>query len=152
MSRAQIEKKFRQHLGRTPQARNQACPDSEIRQLLTDTDLPLKYVAELAGFDYMEYMCAVFKRRLACPPGHFGRGSASGDRPPASLLRLPCGVGWRARKLAGVIRLMGGRRSRGDSWERRCLRRINPACRASGTATGAGLWVRCAGGPAQLPP
>lgn len=90
MSRAQIEKKFRQHLGRTPQAEIRRVQMARIRQLLTDTDLPLKYVAELAGFDYMEYMCAVFKRQHGMPPGAFRERQR--QRRPASCVAVAAAV------------------------------------------------------------
>ncbi len=69
MSRAQIEKKFRQHLGRSPQAEIRRVQINRIRQLLIETDLPLKRIAEMTGFEYMEYMSAVFKRATGRAPG-----------------------------------------------------------------------------------
>ncbi|MFT3830533.1 MAG: DNA-binding transcriptional regulator [Opitutaceae bacterium] len=69
MSRAQIEKKFRQHLGRSPQAEIRRVQIQRIKQLLVETDLPLKRIAEMTGFDYMEYMSAVFKRATGQTPG-----------------------------------------------------------------------------------
>ncbi|HLP02922.1 MAG TPA: DNA-binding transcriptional regulator [Opitutaceae bacterium] len=69
MSRAQIEKKFRQHLGRSPQAEIRRVQIQRIKQLLIETDLPLKRIAEMTGFDYMEYMSAVFKRTTGLTPG-----------------------------------------------------------------------------------
>jgi LacI family transcriptional regulator len=73
VSRAQLEKKFRQHLGRTPQAEIRRVQVARIRQLLADTDLPLKSIAELTGFDYMEYMCVVFRRLTGETPGSYRR-------------------------------------------------------------------------------
>lgn len=73
MSRAQIERKFRQHLGRSPQAEIRRVQVLKIRQLLCDGDLPLKCIAELTGFDYMEYMSVVFKRTTGLSPGAYRR-------------------------------------------------------------------------------
>lgn len=73
VSRAQLEKKFRQYLGRSPQAEIRRVQVARIRQLLTETDLPLKRIAELTGFDYMEYLCVVFRRLTGETPGAFRR-------------------------------------------------------------------------------
>ena len=42
VSRAQLEKKFRQYLGRTPQAEIRRVQIARIRQLLAESDLPLR--------------------------------------------------------------------------------------------------------------
>jgi LacI family transcriptional regulator len=81
VSRAQLEKKFRQHLGRTPQAEIRRVQVARIRQLLADTDLPLKSIAELTGFDYMEYMCVVFRRLTGETPGSYRRRQQPRSRP-----------------------------------------------------------------------
>ena len=70
-SRSQLEKKFRRCLGRSPQAEIRRVQVAKIRQLLLETDFPLKKIAELAGFEYVEYMCVVFKRLVGDSPGGF---------------------------------------------------------------------------------
>jgi LacI family transcriptional regulator len=70
-SRSQIERKFRQHFGRSPQAEIRRIQLRKIRQLLLETDFPLKRIAELTGFEHMEYMCVLFKRATGLPPGVF---------------------------------------------------------------------------------
>jgi len=80
VSRAQLEKKFRQHLGRSPQAEIRRVQVARIRQLLADTDLPLKSIAELTGFDYMEYMCVVFRRLTGETPGTYRRSRQPRNR------------------------------------------------------------------------
>ncbi|HLP08313.1 MAG TPA: DNA-binding transcriptional regulator [Opitutaceae bacterium] len=72
-SRSQLEKKFRRYLGRSPQAEIRRVQLERIRQLLADTDLPLKRIAELSGFEYMEYMCVVFRRLTGETPGAYRR-------------------------------------------------------------------------------
>ena len=59
-SRSQLEKKFRRHLGHSPQAEIRRVQFNKIKQLLLETDFPLKKIAELAGFEHVEYMCDVF--------------------------------------------------------------------------------------------
>jgi LacI family transcriptional regulator len=68
-SRSQLEKKFRRCLGRSPQAEIRRVQVAKIRQLLIETDFPLKRIAELTGFEYVEYMCVVFKRLTGDSPG-----------------------------------------------------------------------------------
>ena len=70
-SRSQMERKFRQHIGRSPQAEIRRVQLKKIRQLLLETDFPLKRIAELTGFEHMEYMCVLFKRMTGSSPGTF---------------------------------------------------------------------------------
>jgi len=68
-SRSQLEKKFRRYLGRSPQAEIRRVQIAKIKQLLHETDFPLKKIAELTGFEHVEYMCVVFKRLTGESPG-----------------------------------------------------------------------------------
>jgi LacI family transcriptional regulator len=68
-SRSQMERKFRQHIGRSPQSEIRRVQLRKIRQLLLETDFPLKRIAELTGFEHMEYMCVLFKRMTGSSPG-----------------------------------------------------------------------------------
>jgi LacI family transcriptional regulator len=70
-SRSQIEKKFRKAIGRSPQAEIRRVQVAKIRQLLAETEFPLKRIAELAGFEHTEYMCVVFKRLTGTSPGAY---------------------------------------------------------------------------------
>jgi len=70
-SRSQLEKKFRRYLGRSPQAEIRRVQVVKIRQLLFETNFPLKKIAELAGFEHVEYMCVVFKRLTGDSPGSY---------------------------------------------------------------------------------
>lgn len=72
-SRSQLEKKFRRFLGRSPQAEIRRVQIERIRRLLVETDYPLKKLAELTGFEHVEYMSVVFKRITALTPGEFRR-------------------------------------------------------------------------------
>lgn len=74
-SRSQLEKKFRRFLGRSPQAEIRRVQMEKVKQLLIETDFPLKKVAELTGFEHVEYMCVVFKRLTGESPGRFRKGS-----------------------------------------------------------------------------
>jgi LacI family transcriptional regulator len=70
-SRSQLEKKFRRFIGRSPQAEIRRVQVAKIRQLLFETNFPLKKIAELAGFEHVEYMCVVFKRLTGASPGEY---------------------------------------------------------------------------------
>jgi LacI family transcriptional regulator len=72
-SRSQLEKKFRRHIGRSPQAEIRRVQVAKIRQLLAESDFPLKRIAELTGFEYIEYMSVVFKRLVGESPGAYRR-------------------------------------------------------------------------------
>ncbi len=70
-SRSLLEKKFRRFIGRSPQAEIRRVQVARIRQLLVETDLPLKEIADLTGFEHVEYLCVVFKRIAGEPPGSY---------------------------------------------------------------------------------
>lgn len=72
-SRSLLEKKFRQHLGRSPHSEIRRVQVGKIKQLLVETDFPLKKIAELTGFEHVEYMCVLFKRTTGTSPGEYRR-------------------------------------------------------------------------------
>lgn len=94
VSRAQLEKKFRQHLGRSPQAEIRRVQVARIRQLLAETALSLKEIAGQTGFAYMEYMCVVFRRLTGETPGAYRRrcfrGRSGGDHRGETPGRMKC--------------------------------------------------------------
>jgi LacI family transcriptional regulator len=77
-SRSQLEKKFRQYLSRSPQMEIRRVQVAKIKQLLLETDFPLKRIAELAGFEHVEYMCVVFKRLTNESPGGYRKKNQAG--------------------------------------------------------------------------
>jgi LacI family transcriptional regulator len=70
-SRSFLERKFRQHLKRSPQAEIRRVQSSRIKQLLTETDFTLERISELSGFEHPEYMSVVFKRLFGETPGQY---------------------------------------------------------------------------------
>jgi len=78
-SRSQLEKKFRQFLGRSPQAEIRRVQVAKIRQLLTETDFPLKKIAELTGFEHVEYPRVLFKRLTGDSPGVYRKNTQIKD-------------------------------------------------------------------------
>jgi LacI family transcriptional regulator len=82
-SRSLLEKKFRQHLGRSPHAEIRRVQVGKIKQLLVETDFPLKKIAELTGFEHVEYMCVLFKRTTGNSPGEYRKQHQSlSNQPP----------------------------------------------------------------------
>jgi len=73
MSRRGLEKKFQQLIKRTPLEEIQEVRFRRVRQLLLETDYVLPQVAEMAGFQYQEYMVRFFKKRTGITPGQFRR-------------------------------------------------------------------------------
>lgn len=70
-SRSQLEKRFRRHLGWSPQMEIRRVQLAKMKQLLLETDFPLKKIAELTGFEHVEYLCVFFKRATGEAPGAF---------------------------------------------------------------------------------
>ena len=44
---------------------------NRVKQLLTETDLPLEQIAERAGFPHVEYLSVAFRREVGMPPSQF---------------------------------------------------------------------------------
>jgi len=70
-SRSQLEKKFRRFIGRSPQAEIRRVQLARAKELLSETDLPLKTIAAMTGFEHIEYLSVVFKRMTSESPGQF---------------------------------------------------------------------------------
>jgi LacI family transcriptional regulator len=73
LARTQLEQKFRRYFGRSPQAEIRRVQVVRIRQLLHETDLPLRTVAELVGIPSAEYLTVFFKRETGETPGRYRR-------------------------------------------------------------------------------
>jgi LacI family transcriptional regulator len=85
--RARLERGFRTFLGRSPQAEIRRIQLLNIKQLLIETDLPLKQIAQLTGFEHVEYLSVTFKRIVGETPGRFRRAArdSSGSGPCKSI-------------------------------------------------------------------
>lgn len=70
-SRSQLEKKFRRYIGRSPQAEIRRVQLARVKEFLTESDLPLKNIASLTGFEHIEYLSVVFKRMTGESPGQY---------------------------------------------------------------------------------
>lgn len=78
-SRSQLEKKFRRFIGRSPQAEIRRVQLARAKELLTETDLPLKSIAALTGFEHIEYLSVVFKRMTGESPGAYRKRTRPGQ-------------------------------------------------------------------------
>ncbi|MCR9201141.1 MAG: DNA-binding transcriptional regulator [Planctomycetaceae bacterium] len=73
LSRRQLERRFRQHLDTTPREEITAVQIRRLKQLLTETELPLEQIAPLAGYRHAESMSVTFKRETGQTPGGYRR-------------------------------------------------------------------------------
>lgn len=80
LSRSVLQRRFRQHLGKTIHDELLNVRLRRACQLLSETDFPLIDVAEQCGFRYQEYMGAVFRARLDKTPAEFRRTARQAHR------------------------------------------------------------------------
>ena len=83
-SRSVLERRFREHLGRSPQAELRAVQLRRVRQLLAETDWTLPRIAEATGIKHPEYLSVIFKRETDQTPGQFRQAVQSGNCRPKS--------------------------------------------------------------------
>lgn len=76
-SRSVLERRFREHLGHSPQEELRAIQLRRIKELLTETDWTLPRIAAAAGIEHPEYLSVVFKRETGQTPGQFRQGPGS---------------------------------------------------------------------------
>jgi len=92
-SRSFLERRFRQHLKRSPQAEIRRVQCGRVKQLLTETNFTLEKISELSGFEHPEYMSVVFKRLFEQTPGQYRKQMRASiqnsiiSRPPAASRR-----------------------------------------------------------------
>ncbi|SMP44420.1 transcriptional regulator, AraC family [Neorhodopirellula lusitana] len=75
LSRRQLERRFREVLGRTPHEQITAMQVDRVKQLLRETDMTLERISPKAGYHHKERLSAVFKRETGEPPGEYRRRS-----------------------------------------------------------------------------
>lgn len=73
LSRSVLERRFRKVVGRSINAEIVRLRLNRAVELLTETNLELKVIAQRAGFGTQSYMNAVFQEKLARTPGSFRR-------------------------------------------------------------------------------
>ena len=73
LSRSIFYQRFHDALGRSPHHEILRMQLERVRSLLTQTDLPLKKIADLAGFNSASYLHVAFKRELGLTLGDYRR-------------------------------------------------------------------------------
>lgn len=71
LTRRDLESRFRRILGCTPHKEIVRVRIDRVKQLLSETDLPMGRVAQLAGYTHVEYMSAAFKKRVGLSPRQY---------------------------------------------------------------------------------
>lgn len=71
MTRRAFELRFQSLLGRTPHQEIIRQRVERVKNLLIETDLPLKTIARTTRFEHEEYMSVVFRRATGMPPGKY---------------------------------------------------------------------------------
>ena len=78
LSRRQLERGFRDLLGRTPAEEIRRVRIERARQLLATTDIPVAHVARACGFTSAAYLATAFRRGCGTTPLEFRRGCLAG--------------------------------------------------------------------------
>jgi LacI family transcriptional regulator len=71
LSRSVFERRFARLFGHSPKAEIVRARLDRIKQLLAETELPLKQIAARIGFEHPEYMNVVFKEQTGQTPGQY---------------------------------------------------------------------------------
>ena len=72
-ARRSLDRRFRQHVGRTVHSEIQHARIRRARELLTRSNLPIAQVAYKCGFGGREYFTTAFTRMTGCSPGAYRR-------------------------------------------------------------------------------
>ncbi|MEP4078327.1 substrate-binding domain-containing protein [Haloferula sp.] len=71
ISRRSLERRMRHYFGHSPSELIADVRVARIKQLLEETDFPLKRIAGLAGFTHDEHMAVFFRKQVGDPPGKY---------------------------------------------------------------------------------
>lgn len=83
LSRASLERRFRQYLNRTPLQEIRRIRVAHVRQLLTATDLPLKDIASRCGYSSASRLIESFQQEAGQGPSSYRRQIAQERKPAA---------------------------------------------------------------------
>ena len=73
VSRATLERRFAQRLGRTPREEILRVQLDQVKRLLEHTDQSLRKIADGTGFKTASHLSVVFKRAVGCSPSEYRR-------------------------------------------------------------------------------
>ncbi len=88
VSRTSLERKFRQHLNRSPQTEIRAVQMRRAKELLIGTDFTLEHIAGLCGFEHPEYLSVMFKRIYQQTPGEYRKAHSKPFKEKPSQRKL----------------------------------------------------------------
>ena len=75
MTRSTLARHFVKVLGRGPKEEMNRVQIERVMELLSTTDYSLATIARLTGFNYIESMCKLFKKRTGRSPGEYRKES-----------------------------------------------------------------------------
>lgn len=82
LSRRVLEDRFKKAVGRTPHEEIVRLQIEQVKELLTETDLSMKAIADRAGFRHVEYLSVVFKKKVGQAPSHYRSRQSAGQKRP----------------------------------------------------------------------
>jgi LacI family transcriptional regulator len=71
LSRSTLDRRFRQIIGHSPKDEILRVRLNRAKQLLAETDFPQALIAEKVGFEHVEYLSRIFKKRVGKTPSEF---------------------------------------------------------------------------------
>lgn len=80
LSRSVLKRRFRAVLGRSVHEEIVRMRIKRAQELLSQTDMPIRLIAERTGFHHQEYLGVVFKARTGRTPGDYRRRSGTGPK------------------------------------------------------------------------
>jgi LacI family transcriptional regulator len=81
ISGSTLNRRFAAYLRRSPKEEIHRVQLERVMRLLSTTKLPLLKIAEQAGFQHVESMCRLFKRKTGMSPGQYRTRWAEGANP-----------------------------------------------------------------------
>ena len=74
LSRSTLDRRFIQIMGHSPKDEILRVRLNRAKQLLAETDFSQALIAEKVGFEHVEYLSRIFKKRVGKNPSEFRRG------------------------------------------------------------------------------
>ena len=71
MSRRTLERRMQKYFGRSPAELIAEIRLARIKQLLEETNFPLRKIARLTGYVHQEHMAMFFRKQVGLPPGKY---------------------------------------------------------------------------------
>jgi LacI family transcriptional regulator len=81
LSRSVFERRFDRLFGHTPKTEILRARLERIKQLLAETEMPLKLIALKVGFEHPEYLSVFFKERTGQTPGQYRAAARQPQQP-----------------------------------------------------------------------